>query len=77
MIERTKRSLRMTNSTSGGKSPELTTSRLVKARGSEGQGAMLNLDISDINVNHTYMPRPLAAPSPPRWGDRYSAFSAG
>jgi hypothetical protein len=43
MIDRMKRLRMMTNSTSGGKSPPLTTSRLVSARGSEGHGAMLKL----------------------------------
>ena len=54
MMERTKRLRMMTNSTSGGKSPELTTRRLVRARGSDGHGAMLNLIVVISPVIPTY-----------------------
>lgn len=58
MIDSTNFSLKITNSTSGGKSPGLTTSRLVSARGSEGQGAILNLWISKRESGHAHNPRP-------------------
>jgi hypothetical protein len=45
MTDKMKRSLMMTNSTSGGKSPPLTTSRFVNANASVGQGAMPNLNL--------------------------------
>ena len=40
MMDRTYFSLTTTNSTSGGKSPPLTTNLLVNANGSDGHGAM-------------------------------------
>lgn len=53
-MERTKRFRIMTNSTSGGKSPELTTRRFVSARGSDGHGAMLNLFAMSLAIQREH-----------------------